>query len=350
MQARAQQQEWPSPEVEQLYNQGMEYMGRGSMTEAIAVFQKTLQVAPDNFMVRRSLARAYQLAGENKQVASVLDPLFSNGKADAECYRIAAIAYSGNKDEGKARKTLQTGIEKFPASGVLYHELGLLYEQQEDEEKALKTWLDGIHADANYHLNYYEAALAYMNTDNAIWPILYGEIFINKEPNTRRAAETRSMLLEAYKKLFFTPAKNADGKTGNAANPQNFEEAVRQTFMNLFFVVSDGITTENLTMLRSRFIVNWAGSYASQYPFSLFSFQEDLMRNGNFDAYNQWLLGKAENPQQYNVWAGSFAADVTALETRLARQPLSMAARDDYNRQRNFKNQFKKKTAAPNVK
>ncbi len=337
-------QEWPSPEVEQMYTQGMSNLGRGNAQEAIAIFQKTLQAAPDNFLVKRALAKSYQLAGENDNANKVLAPIFGNNSADAECYRISAMAYLGDKKEKDAKKVLQQGLSVFPKSGGLYHELGILYEQQKDNEKALKTWLDGIANDNNYHLNYYEATIAYMNTDDVIWPIIYGEIFINKEPNTQRSNEVRTLLLDAYKKLFFTPSKNVTGDFTDKRAPQTFEDAVKQTFLSLFFVVSDGITTENLTMLRSRFIINWKNNYASHYPFALFNYQENMMQLGQFDAYNQWLFGKAENAQQYNTWVNTFNEDLLSMDKYRIAKPLQIAKEENYNKQLFHKNMFNTKT------
>lgn len=335
----AQVHEWPSPEAEQMYNQGMNSLSRGNAQEAIAIFQKTLQVAPRVFAVHRSLAQAYQVAGEHTNAIKVLDPLFAAQEADAECYRIAGQAYAGNNDFNKARKILHEGIGRHAKAGMLYYELGVLYEKQDDLERALKSWLDGIANDENYHLNYFEAAMAYMRTDNAIWPIIYGEIFVNKEPNTQRGFQARILLLDAYKKLFFTPSKNVTGEKPFGYTPATFDEAVKQTYLSLFFVVSDGITTENLTMLRSRFIISWKNNFASRYPFSLFDYQENLMRNGYFDAYNQWLF-KVENPKSFELWSASFSEDMARLQKNMAADPLKMAQTDDYNRQRNFKNMF----------
>lgn len=339
----AQVSEWPSPEVESMFNQGMTSLNRGNTNEAIAIFQRTLQLAPTSIVTRRSLAMAYQLAGDNKQALKTLDPLFDNKTADETSYRVAAIAYQADQETVKARKVLQNGIDKFKSSGMLYHELGLVYESEENYEDALKTWLEGLKKDRNYHLNYYEAAMAYMRTDNAIWPILFGEIFILKEPTTRRAEETRIMLLDAYKKLFFSPLKKGEESKNIVSNaPANFEQAVEQTFQKLFYLVSDGITTENLTMLRTRFIIDWSAQYQERYPYSLFRYQEQLITNGHFDAYNQWLWGKVENAQQFAAWTQSFQAEMSSLDSYLKDNPLQLIPSDDYNNQRSFRNLFQK--------
>lgn len=339
----AQAQEWSSPEIEQMYQQGVSSLSRGNATEAVAIFQKVLPLEPGNTLVRKSLAQAYQVSGNYQNALLVLEPMFASGTADAECYRIAAQCYEGIKDDKKAQKIIAEGIDKNPKSGLLYYQQGLLFKTQRNFEAALKSWLDGIAADPDFHLNYHEAAIAYVQTDRVIWAIIYGEIFVNKEPNTQRGSDTKILLLDAYQKLFFTPSKNVTGETLMRAEPSNFEEAVKKTYLGLFFVISDGITTENLVMLRSRFMVSWQNTYAGRYPFSLYAFHHEMMTEGYFDLYNQWLFGKAENPQQYSTWTASFGDDMATFEKWRVKHPLRMQASDNYNTDRNFKGLFGEK-------
>ena len=73
-------------------------------------------------------------------------------------------------------------------------------------------------------------------------------------------------------------------------------------FLQLAPVMSDGITAENLTMLRTRFVMEWMSNYAAKYPYSLFTYHDRLLREGQFEAYNQWLFGNAENQAMYRSW------------------------------------------------
>jgi len=67
-------------------------------------------------------------------------------------------------------------------------------------------------------------------------------------------------------------------------------------------VVSDGFTTETLTMLRVRFLMDWFAQYDGEYPFAFFTYQQDLIKNGRFDVYNEWLFGAAESETEYRAW------------------------------------------------
>jgi len=63
-----------------------------------------------------------------------------------------------------------------------------------------------------------------------------------------------------------------------------------------------GITTETLTMIRTRFILDWFANYGAKYPFKLFDYQQQLIKEGMFEAYNQWLFGTVENLAAYDNW------------------------------------------------
>jgi hypothetical protein len=41
----------------------------------------------------------------------------------------------------------------------------------------------------------------------------------------------------------------------------------------------------------------------NQIPFKLFEYQQQLIRSGMFDAYNQWLFGTVENLPAFDQWA-----------------------------------------------
>ena len=325
-------QTFPTPEAEQLYKQAREYLSNGNLRQAIPLYQQAIALAPDEVILYRDLANAWVLTGKYEEADKVITPVLDKGRGDESCYQIAANSKTGQKETKKARKILARGLEKFPHSGMLYHEWGKMYDDGNDEESALEKWLEGINADPGYRINYYEAARTYMLTQKPVWALIYGEIFINMEPLTPRGFETRKLVMAAYKKIFTSTASTAP-KFGQSSYKAatSFEEAVMKTFLKLAPVVSDGINTENLVMLRTRFMIDWQTSYAAKYPFSLFSFHEDLLRNGYFDAYNQWLFGRAENATQFEGWQKFHPEAIPAFEKYLATRPLRPTASDAYN-------------------
>jgi tetratricopeptide (TPR) repeat protein len=325
---------WPTPETEQMYNQARDYLSNGNLRQAIPVFQQLINLVPDQMVAYRDLGNAYYLSGNYTEADKTLTPVIESGKADEQCYHIAAASKNAQKEDKKARKILSKGLEKFPYSGLLYHQYGKLYDDVYDQSAALQKWVAGIGAAPNYRVNYYEAARTYYLSKKPVWAIIYGEIFINQEQLTPRSYETRKMLMAAYRKMFTTQTAGAVpvyNKNTQSKEPADFEEAVTQTLMKLAPVVNDGINTENLIMLRTRFMMEWQATYALKYPFTLFTFQESLLRAGHFDAYNQWLFGKVENAQQYEGWTKYHPAAIPDLQKWLSLHPLQPTATDHYN-------------------
>jgi len=326
---------WPSPEVEQMYNQAREQNARGNLRGAITLYQQALQIAPDIMVLHRELGKAYSLAGANKEAQKVLEPIVKSGDADEQTYQALGSSYYGSGDYRKAKSTFEAGVERFPHSGIIYNAWGKMYDEDKQPEEALKTYIKGIEADPGYHLNYYEAAQSYMGTNKPVWAILYGEIFINMEQQTTRSHETRAMLIRAYHRLFNAIARTDIPRYGKKKNENEatngFEDAVYNTYIKLSPVVADGLTTENLTMLRARFLMDWYLTYAQKYPFTLFQRQDELIRDGYFDIYNQWLFGKAENVAQYEAWNKFHPDAMPDMEEWLKENRFMPAAADAYN-------------------
>lgn len=334
LQASAQTR-WPSPEIEQMYNEARGQLTQGNLQQAIMLYSRAIRIAPDVMVLHRDLANAYYLAGYYEEAQKTLEPIIKSGQADEQSFQVMSASYLEQKEDKKARSYLQKGLERYPHSGMLYNQMGKMHEDLQKEEEALTNWLEGIEQDPAYHLNYYDAARTYMRTNKTVWAIIYGELFINLEQQTARANETRTMLLAAYKRLFNSFAVGDMPKYKSKEKisaPTGFEGAVYNTYLKLSPVVSDGFNIENLIMLRTRFMIEWGEENAARYPFTLFKRQDDMLRKGYFDTYNQWLFGKAISPQEYDAWNKFHVKEMPALEQWLAAHPYQPVRGDVYNR------------------
>lgn len=343
--SKAQETNWPSPEVQQMYEQAKNYQSTGATKQAIVLLQQAIQLAPNIMILHRDLAQGYNVLGQYDEAYKTVEPIITQNDADEQTYYIATTALLAMGEKKKTRKTLDKGIKIFSHSGFLYHELGRYYEAEVEMEYALDSWLKGIEEDPAYHLNYYEAARMYSITKRQLWAVLYGEIFINMERQTPRSVETRKLVLEGYTKMFASIGTGDVPRFGEykyANDDLNFEDAVMKIFMQLAPVVADGMTAENLTMLRTRFIMEWMNTYNAKFPFSLFTYQERMMRDGQFDAYNQWLFGNAENTAQFNSWQQFHPNAIPAFNSWTAQNLFYNTSADAYNSKK-FSGLFSKK-------
>lgn len=324
---------WPSPEAEQLYQTARNYLNNGNFAQAIASYQQAIQLAPGKVVLYRDMAQALLLSGNTAQAEKVINSILEKGRGDEGTYQIAASIQAAYKKPKAAERALNDGLKKFPNSGLLHHELGLLYEGQKWPADALKSWLKGIEADPGYRVNYFEAARSYLATDEFVWTIIYGEIFVNMERVTPRANEARKMLVSAYKRLYQRPDPTLVPEFGKSkkAKQSGFIDLVQQGLLQQAAVMTDGVTADNLLMARVRFLNQWQKTHARRYPCALFNYWDDLLRNGHFDAYNQWLFAPVINPAEYNSWKTFHPNAVPAFDAYQQQHPFMPKARQAYN-------------------
>jgi len=286
-------------DVKALQETARGFMGQGDYNNAVLVLNKALEQEPSNLELNKDLALAYFQKSDYSRAQATLKPLLERTDADPSVYQLAGILYKTTGDEKECDRIYKKGLKLFPASGGLYSDYGELLWAKQDFS-AIKEWEKGIETDPSYTGNYYNAAKYYYLTRDKVWSIVYGELFVAMESYSRRTDEIKELLLESYKKLF-TDAdmmKNQDAK-----NP--FVTAFIAAMGRQTSVAANGITPQSLTMIRSRFILDWFEKDASRFPFRLFDYQRQLLKEGTFDAYNQWLFGSAQNLTAFQNWTAT---------------------------------------------
>ena len=299
------QESWPSPEAEQIYTHARQYLALGNYKDAVITYKQAILIAPGKVAIYRELGKALYLSGDFTEAKKVLLEIPAKADAGEEYYQLLAACMTAKQEFKTAKATLKTGIEKYPLSGLLYHEAGNLELLEGNPEEALQAWLTGIQKAPGYQRNYYDAANIYLGTNEVMCGLLYGELFLTMEQDTTGADELKRKLFAGYKTMFDNFGGDevpGFGKTAKALPVNSFGDAVGQIYRGLTPVVSDGATTENLTMVRTRFLMEWFQAYKSKYPFSLFDYQDEMIRTGHFDIYNEWLFGMAESAESYKAW------------------------------------------------
>ncbi len=272
------------------------FMRSGDHDNAILVLTKAIQSEPSSEQLLQDLALAYYYKKDFAQARVYAKRLTDLNDLDVTSYQIAGTVYRALEETKEAEKIYRQALKKHPASGVLYSEYGEMLWSKNDES-AIKQWEKGIEMAPSYAGNYYHAATYYHYTKDKIWSLIYGEIFVNMEYLTERATEVKKLLLSAYKEKLFL---NKEAETGRKNSP--FATAVFETLMKQEGLTGKGLTIETLTMIRTRFILDWFAKYAEKHPYQLFDYQRQLIREGMFEAYNQWLFGPVDNLAAFDLW------------------------------------------------
>lgn len=285
------------PDAAQLQETAKQFMRGGDWTNAVLVLNKALAKDPGNISIQKDLALTYYYQRDFAKAKETIKPLVEREDADIQVYQIAGNIYKALQEAKDGEKMFKKALKKYPNSGALYAEYGELLWMMNENVSCIEQWELGIKNDPGYPGNYYYASRYYSFTADKVWALVYGEIFVNMESYSSKTAEIKNMLLDGYKKFFVVDPKAKPSKVKN-----EFTEAFTAVMNQNSAVTNSGITTESLTMLRTRFLLDWNKQYAAKFPFRLFDHQKQLLQEGMFDAYNQWIFEAAGDLAKYQSW------------------------------------------------
>jgi len=280
-----------------LYENAKTFMQRGDFDNAIIILNRALQLDKNNLDMQKDLATSYYYKRDYVKALDQVKILLDRSDADVVCYQLAGNVYKALEEVKDCERVYKAGLKKFPNSGPLYSEYGELLWEKKDFT-SIEQWERGIRVDPGYSGNYYNAARFYFFTKDKVWSLVYGEIFVNMESLSDRGTAMKQLLLQSYKEKLFA---DANMTAGQEKNKSEFSRAFLDCMSKQSALLTRGVTTETLTMIRSRFILEWFDKYAAKFPFKLFDYQRQLLQEGIFNAYNQWLFGTVENLAAYDT-------------------------------------------------
>jgi tetratricopeptide (TPR) repeat protein len=284
--------------VQQLRETALIFQRQQDYSNTIMVLAKALEIEPGNVDILRDVAFTYYLSGDYAKAAQRILPLTELVSADEQIFQVAGSVFKELEDYKTAERLYKKGLKKFETSGALLSELGELYWVQQKPVEAITQWETGIKIDPSYSGNYYHAAKFYFAAGDKSRSIVYGEIFVNLESYSVRSAEIKILLLESYKRIYMP----GDAKKYYVKSTSPFELDFLTIMSKQNELSLHGITPETLLIIRSRFLLDWFNANENKYAFYLFDHMRSLMRDGMFEAYNQWLFGPASDPNAYQNW------------------------------------------------
>lgn len=312
-----------SPELKEMYQEANAAMSARDYDKAINIYFQAIRLQPNNIVLRRDLAYAYYLSGRYNDGIKVLEEIVRSGQADEASYQLLSALENANGNKRGAARLIDEGLKKYPHSGALLYSKGnMALGSGKKNEQALRYYVEGIRAEPQYANNYLTAAKILLENEKPVWAIIYAEIFVNLEPESNKSIEGKKMLLDAYKQLFAAQSAGAL-PTYNKVNKNkklSFEDAVKLIYSNNYLTVAHEMNLENITMLRVRFLLDWMANY-SLNDHSLFRFYDGLIKNGQFEAYNQFLLGAITDSGTFSAWVQRNGTALKAMSEYIKRSP-----------------------------
>ena len=297
-------------DVKTLQENAKGFLRQGDVNNAILVLNKGMEKYPESLDLQKDLAFAYYIQRDYVKALKTAQPFLERKDADIQSFQVLAMIHKAVEERKEAEKVYRTALKKFPNSGVLYNEFGEMLWAKQDFNEAIIQWEKGIEVDQNFAGNYYNAAKYYYMSPDKVWGLIYGEIFLNMESFSKRTPEIKTLLLDSYKKLFIESDIYKGQKVQN-----EFVKAYLDIMKQHSGVVSGGVTPESLSALRSRFILEWYEKHGSKFPYRLFDHHRQLLRDGMFEAYNQWIFGAAKDLAAFQTWTTTHHDEYNSFST-----------------------------------
>lgn len=333
--------------AQELLRRGIEACDAGDYEEALDLYDQANEIDPSTSTYRYEEAYVHYARGDYQKAINVLTAIVDAPDASDRYYSLLGNGYDLIGKRSKAVATYKEGIKHFPNSGKIYLELGVIAATDNDFKQALDFWEKGIEVEPSHPSNYYWAAKIHCGLDRTrAWGIVYAEIFLNLERNTKRSKEISSLLFETYRSLisvkqnmiaiapmFTDPVM--DTATGEMTI--HFEQAYATNMMPALTIqaiipIHNGVDIGFLYSARSHFIDMWYQDSLDQYfPNFLFDWQKMLIEGGGFEAYTYWLLNQGDEGEAAE-WFRSHADNAESFLKWFKENPLQINRVDAWNR------------------
>lgn len=289
-------------------NQAIALEDEGKIDEAIKLLEEAQKLDPSDMNYPYELAYAYYSKEDYKQAIKYLEGILKHRDVNDRVYQLLGNSYDNAGKSDKAIETYEAGLKKFPNSGSLYLEMGVMQVAAKDYAKALGYFENGIKVAPDFPSNYYWATKIYCSSTEEVWGMIYGEIFMNMERNSKRTAEISKLLYDTYKsQIKFTSdtsysvsfSKTSFININDLSSPGGMKlpfgvGVYEPTLMFSMLMVHD-ISLNSLDTIRTAFVSNYFNNgHDKTYPNVLFSYQKQVKEAGHMEAYNHWILMKGD--------------------------------------------------------
>lgn len=295
--------------------EGIRLSDEGKYEEAIDLFEKARRIDPEEPDYTYEIAYAYYGLKQYKNAVKALETIIDHKNATDQYYQLLGNSYDNMKQPEEALKVYKKGLERFPSSGKLYLESGIVEYFRKNYNEAIGYWEKGVQVEPKFSSNYYWLGKVFANTDEKIWAVIYGELFMNLERGSKRTEEMSSILFDAYRSAINIKSSTevgisfskvmtipSEGKEPKPPFQMHYELNMSTGLAMAVITDKKEVSIDLLSAMRNSFITSWYEKKTDKdYPNVLFDYQKKLADKGHLDAYSHWLLMKG-NEDEFNQW------------------------------------------------
>jgi tetratricopeptide (TPR) repeat protein len=310
--------------------EAIEMMDNGKLAESVVLLEEALKLDPGQPDIIYELALAQYQQRKFEEALKLLKELVKKKKANGRVYAMMGNALDEMGKPDKAISSYDEGIKKFPEEGNLYLERGVMELKRNDPNRALEFFERGIKAAPMYPSNYYRAAKIFLDSDQEVWGMIYGEIFMNLERGSKRTEEISKLLYYTYKgeikfdsdtsvsvsfarnnnTIYLNPGQSRKAQVASLTSQMmtslggSFTNSVYEMTLAKSVIGEKIINLTSLDRIRTKFLSLYEQEgNDTLHPVVLFDFQRKVREAGHLEAYNYWILGQGEE-KAFGEWTG----------------------------------------------
>jgi len=290
--------------------EAVKLMDAGKIDESIRILEECQKLDAKSPIYPYEIAYAYIQKKEYKTAIKILKKTTKYKGVNSRVYQTLGNCYDYDKQTKKAIKAYNDGLKKFPNAGNLYLEKGNIFLGKKEYDKAIMNYKKGIKVDPMFSSNYYRLALLYLNSNDKLNGLIYGEIFMNLERTTKRTQEISKLLFQTYKNSIEIDGDNIEIDFceiiigDNDFNGNTLKLPLCAIFGKNFIlgvIEQKEVNLNTISEMRISFIENFYKEDYKKYANVLFDYNKKMLDKGVFEAYNHYIL-QIGSPDEFRIW------------------------------------------------
>jgi tetratricopeptide (TPR) repeat protein len=293
-----------------LGKQAVELEDNNKFDEALKLLEQAQKLDPSSLIFPYEMAYSYYSKQDYQKAVEYLEKLTIHKAVIDRVFQLLGNSYDALGQSDKALEAYDRGLKIFPSSGKLFLEKGNVFWGKKDYNKALPFYEQGIKAEPSFPSNYFRASKIYCNSSESLYGMVYGEIFINLERNTKRTTEISKLLFDTYKNnIKFNGTSTTVSFSKNNVIKVDTGKKITLPFGMIYepslafaTIGETDITLSTLDRIRTKFLeFYYKKEFDKSNPNVLFEYQNTVKDAGHLEAYNYWLLRMGDE-ESFKSW------------------------------------------------
>lgn len=270
--------------------------------DAFKSYEKAYKADSGNLEYQYGMAMANYRQQNYASALKYAENLLAAGGKEVKYYRLLGNTYDLLNNYEKGVQILQQGANQYPYNGSLYFDMGIINLERGKTELAIDNFEKGIKAEPSLPDNYYMATILFAKSNQPLWALIYGELFLNTERGTAKYDEISKLLFDTY--TAFINNKGQPPETAEIMLSQNGKNAFEDAHFRIYGIMEkngiltsltkQGISPSVIGEVRKSFLELWQQAFAEVFPNTLYKMHKEILDAGYFPAYNRWLFSKAD--------------------------------------------------------